>query len=778
MSYKRRNTEITDDESLYREYRRVLIGSGLFQEENFPSLQELQDVAKELRSQSPPTSGPCYQIGDVGPANGIIFAIPYQWYNPTPFYFEAAPDDSAEGLMPVFTSRFSFEPPEYDSNTIIGPANNQIVDLQAGTEYGNTDVDLLGPPFIPLPPQNQLLPTALNVPSVSMGEGDYITDFIYNTYPRRTFSSPNVQFNANPLVPTHDWAFEQAVNYNYDGYSDWYLPNFIEAFVMMGTIGPNSNGVFGNIATGTAQIPINNRGGFLSSFDSPTNRYYWTSTPKFEFADPNLNDPTGRFRDMAFVMDSLIFDQHPMQATITSTGTIPCYSDRVMPHSVRVIRKFEKCPAIEYPGVEYNFRTAESIRNASSIRFIEYWRYQGIVYETYADVQIGSRHVQNSGPQGQGVLGWTKVLEIQFDKYDVLGQILPQTTYLVPGDTIEITIHNKYEEYVGTYIYEFMSYSRGVGNCSYSPCGRNILYVRLINSDAGVYKITKNEHDYVKLSIKSTARNNGIDYNYGPNGIIRQHTYGNTKQLEEYLKFDSNNLISSYYQNNPSLINNPLNARWIDDFGGINADRTEIFYTCRGHCNRVIIGAGGSGNTISIADCNKLFTHIYPTAPPLQQPRTSVLFWVAIFRTGADAYPTRQECRNRSRCEPAVVVPPPPPPNPDEPELDEINVPKQIGTFESFNIDFEEQYDFESISDCPRSIFTSHLPQDLISQYQNDRFIESALERNEKINKSFEDVNNISYIKRNCCNDNDSLKILARYDENGDYIYDKENENE
>ena len=767
MTYKKRHTDITNDESMYQQYRRILIGSGLFKEENFPSLQALKDGVEELRLQSSSATGPCYQIGDVGPAGGIIFAIPYQWYNWSPFYFEAAPTDSAEGLMPFFESRFSFEPPQFDFTQVLrGNSAQQIVEIFKGTEYGNVDVDILAPPFVQPPLQNNLLSIALAVPTIGMGDGEYLTDFVNNTYPLRVFSSPNLFFNRNTLVPTHNWAFDVAQRYvGPYGDKDYYLPNFIEALVMMLTIGPTASPMFGN--------PNNNMGDFLTSRDSPTNKYYWTSTPKPEFP----NDPTGTHNEMAYVMDSMLFTGHSQQALFTTAG-MPAFSDRVAPHSVRAIRKFEKCPGVEFPGIDYNFRISESTRNASSIRFIEYWRYQGIVYETYADVQIGSRHVQNSGPQGQGVLGWTKVLEIQFDKYDVLGQILPQTTYLVPGDTIEITIHNKYEEYVGTYIYEFMNYSRGVGNCTYSPCGRNIVYVRLISSDAGVYKITKNEHDYVKLSIKSTARNDGIDYNYGPNGIIRQYTYGNTKQLEEYLKFDSNNLTSSYYLNNPSLLNNPLNARWIDDTGAINTNRTEIFYTCRGHCNRVIIGAGGSGNTISIADCNKLFTHIYPTAPPLQEPRSNVLFWVAIFRTGADAYPTRQECRNRSRCEPVVVVPPPPPPNPDLPELNEINVPKQIGTLESFNIDFEEQYDFESISDCPRNIFTSHLPQDLISQYQNDNIIESAIDRNEKINKLFEDVNDISYIKRNCCNNNESLKILARYDENGDYVYNKQDEDE
>jgi hypothetical protein len=107
--------------------------------------------------------------------------------------------------MPFFESRFSFEPPEFDFTQVLrGNSAQQIVEIFKGTEYGNVDVDILAPPFVQPPLQNNLLSIALAVPTIGMGDGEYLTDFVNNTYPARIFSSPNLFFNRNPLVPSHN----------------------------------------------------------------------------------------------------------------------------------------------------------------------------------------------------------------------------------------------------------------------------------------------------------------------------------------------------------------------------------------------------------------------------------------------------------------------------------------------------------------------------------------------------------------------------------------------
>ena len=218
---------------------------------------------------------PCnYQVGDVGPAGGIIVAVPYMnisdpsngivgpvvaplqgteyIQNPTEFYFELSPNN-----LNYTNCSYSF------SNVTMWGLNNlftqSIIDLTTSASYssywvpeGNTYSGYLQPTMLEV---NELVGEGLQATNdiIAVNNGNPLPGSGGNTF------SNNCGYDV-----TYESAFKKCYDYQLNGYTDWFLPTteemaFARNYTSPGTLHDTTN--------------IVNFQGTPSNNDNP---YYWT----------------------------------------------------------------------------------------------------------------------------------------------------------------------------------------------------------------------------------------------------------------------------------------------------------------------------------------------------------------------------------------------------------------------------------------------------------------------------------------------------------------------
>lgn len=143
----------------------------------------------------------CYEIGDVGPAGGIIFALPYTGVNQTKYHYEIALEDVNE---PTFSHNWNAHPSTATSTTYLG------------TEWGSWNL-------------------ISSASSTAFGDGSKNTDFInlVGVFPGPLGNTVGGTTYFNPYYPGRDIAGRQCRQHAQTGpdgtdYNDWFLPSLDE----------------------------------------------------------------------------------------------------------------------------------------------------------------------------------------------------------------------------------------------------------------------------------------------------------------------------------------------------------------------------------------------------------------------------------------------------------------------------------------------------------------------------------------------------------------------
>ena len=152
----------------------------------------------------------CYNIGEVGPAGGIIFALPFTGINQTKFYYEISLDDiEAPGTATLDNGDGVIPPVSVPALTTVG------------TEFGAYKQNVITSP--------------------AFGDGKKNTD-ILDALP--------ILANSNPTIPARDLAATQCKQHGVTGpdgkdYADWFLPSkeeIEEAYIAVGAANLNLGG--------------------------------------------------------------------------------------------------------------------------------------------------------------------------------------------------------------------------------------------------------------------------------------------------------------------------------------------------------------------------------------------------------------------------------------------------------------------------------------------------------------------------------------------------------
>ena len=152
----------------------------------------------------------CYNIGDTGPAGGIIFALPFTGINQTKFYYEISLDDIEVPLTATLDNGDGVIPP------VSVPALTTV-----GTEFGAYKQNVITSP--------------------AFGDGKKNTDIL---------DALGIIPNSNPTIPARDLAATQCKQHGVTGpdgkdYADWFLPSkeeIEEAYIAVGAANLNLGG--------------------------------------------------------------------------------------------------------------------------------------------------------------------------------------------------------------------------------------------------------------------------------------------------------------------------------------------------------------------------------------------------------------------------------------------------------------------------------------------------------------------------------------------------------
>tara|TARA_Y100000114_G_scaffold15716_1_gene12731 strand:+ start:2706 stop:5426 length:2721 start_codon:yes stop_codon:yes gene_type:complete len=152
----------------------------------------------------------CYNIGEIGPAGGRIFALPFTGINQTKFYYEISLDDIEVPLTATLDNGDGVIPP------VSVPALTTV-----GTEFGAYKQNVITSP--------------------AFGDGKKNTDIL---------DALGVIPNSNPTIPARDLAATQCKQHGVTGpdgkdYADWFLPSkeeIEEAYNVIGAANLNLGG--------------------------------------------------------------------------------------------------------------------------------------------------------------------------------------------------------------------------------------------------------------------------------------------------------------------------------------------------------------------------------------------------------------------------------------------------------------------------------------------------------------------------------------------------------
>jgi len=265
---------------------------------------------------------PCYDIGDITPQGGMIFAIPYTGWNNTKYYYEVGLTDLHTGGTPI------------DSTTWWGcdVSGSTVVGAEWGL-YGNTGIST----------------------SIEFGDG-YKNTILIDNFP----TGPN-----NPYINTREIAATICLNYGVtqqhvlEEGEEWFLPSLYEMWYMYTTVGPGT-------AFGTTLNLSESQIGSLASGAMTNDGWYWTSS---QYSALDADNP-GQFNP-GYNPVSFPGEENYAWSFINTSNLSPSQPPlslqrRCHASSVRPVRRFECEDTSTQGGVDYNWRICEPIWNINA----------------------------------------------------------------------------------------------------------------------------------------------------------------------------------------------------------------------------------------------------------------------------------------------------------------------------------------------------------------------------------------------------------------------------
>ena len=259
---------------------------------------------------------PCYDIGDITPQGGMIFAIPYTGWNNTKYYYEVGPTDLHTGGTPL----------HFQSWSNCDVTGNALVGAEWGL-HGNTAIST----------------------SIEFGDG-YKNTILIDAFP----TGPN-----NPYLSTRDIAASICLNYGVtqqhvlEEGEEWFLPSLYEMWYMYTTVGPGT-------AFGTTLNLSESQIGSLASGAMTNDGWYWTSS---QYSAVDADNP-GQFYPGNYP-SSFPGEENYAWAFINASNLSPSQPPlslqrRCHASSVRPVRRFECEDTITQGGIDYNWRNVRS----------------------------------------------------------------------------------------------------------------------------------------------------------------------------------------------------------------------------------------------------------------------------------------------------------------------------------------------------------------------------------------------------------------------------------
>ena len=475
-----------------------------------------------------------YNVGDIGPAGGIICAVPYMNINDPNNGIQGPTVPPLQGTEFIKNpSKFYFELSPVNLNyQDCNPSNPQVLHTWGSIDSAGTLVDLNDTSYDNYwIPDQSLYYTGFNFNWNSNsykneipGQGLKNTLDIYNVNngnPNNTTPHDSLCCNAVLTGWSYENAFETCVNYNLNGYSDWFLPTtwemeFARNYTPSGTLKDTTN-----VSTPGCGEPY---------VDTP---YYWTCNALEEnfvdadsaptnvhlhddFGPDSVNLNWGQYIDWMIVnKDSTAFmvSMNPINNTSSPHGRgWRTLHHRSRASNVRAMRRFtcEEVPPVR----EYNWRYLS--RDYNSVGTTGYWPQSP---GRMVDIEACDQQVVNPADPltdhiaywqygvggyvyGQGyqtdVMGknWMrlKVSDVDCFGNNWTGPGAPPTAPAGVGEWgggsqlhVTFEVYNQFEEHLGSWLYQLW----GVFNqCGQPPCNKYLKF-KLINQDVQVDGLTE-----------------------------------------------------------------------------------------------------------------------------------------------------------------------------------------------------------------------------------------------------------------------------------------------
>tara|TARA_Y100000310_G_scaffold267510_1_gene279528 strand:- start:3931 stop:6375 length:2445 start_codon:yes stop_codon:yes gene_type:complete len=366
----------------------------------------------------PAVVSPCYEIGDIGPAGGIIFSVPNHSHttialtNTTNFFYE------------VMTSDIKASAASYNSAPLTGCAATGTAiqwSSYTGAEFGGKDV-VIGT-------------------SLMWGEGPNNTNLIDALPSGGSITPPNPVYDVNTI------AAEQCNSLIHNTFTDWFLPSAVELGVMIS----ECIGLSGNPAN------LSTSAGTLSGNTAVTPWYqdeYWSSSEVPGFTGPNST-----------TQGLSINTTLPIQFRATEK----CHT-----RNVRAVRRFS-CTPTPCSGInciDYNYRDgwytspgAFASAGYCTPPFYTNTAHQGcpgnVGQQVTATYPVYGPTSNPPVARGDSVIG-RPYLQFYISNYDALGNHYLENDWSDDSIGYTITVWDRNYNFLGQWYYDTYYYESGI----------------------------------------------------------------------------------------------------------------------------------------------------------------------------------------------------------------------------------------------------------------------------------------------------------------------------
>jgi len=470
-----------------------------------------------------------YEVGDIGPAGGIIVAVPYMnindpatgtvgpvvaplqgdiyVQNPTNYYYELSPvnlnvEDDCTTSPPTadYPSWGS-----YDGFATIGGGSDLLSTIPI--DYTNlwlADMTLYD---VPTGSLVTIVNGPIGVASELVGQGEIVHDamiFANGSNPVVVWSgvcNQNITYN-------NETAFKACEIYNLNGYSDWFLPSvgemdFARNYTTPGTlydstatgVSPSQSNTWydsnAQLQTGSAHywtcnsFGINNTDHYfeqdqpfannLVSYNYPTGGLWWSNYVMQDFTWAGIPHDANNCNEIAYSvsLDPLVFSNPP--ATPDDQGWKTASRRGSQKHNIRAMRKFACGSPETPPGIEYSFRYTSRWMSYGSLEQKSPGRINALQSDSVPPVMPPIFDPSTPGYQ-EHVIG-DNYMRFHASKYDVVGNqwfvggsSLTNNMWRSNGpadpQTVKFEVYSQHEEHLGTWDYDVT----GTGQCGVDTC--------------------------------------------------------------------------------------------------------------------------------------------------------------------------------------------------------------------------------------------------------------------------------------------------------------------